>query len=184
MTSVTQGKPGFFSFPHPFNENAARAVSGGVVLMAASAIVFDQPWITILLTYGYIARIATGPRLSPLAILVNKVVLPKLGIPNKPVAGPPKRFAATVGGAFSLTAAVLSLGFGLHGAAYAVLGGLIFAAGLESIFGYCLGCKIFSILMKIGIIPESVCEDCANFEERAKRMAQRGLRPDGTQLAD
>jgi len=182
MTSVTHGNSGFFSFPHPFNENAARAVSAGVVIMAAATIIFDQPWITLVLSYGYIARIAAGPRLSPLAILVSKVILPKLGIPNKPVAGPPKRFAATVGGAFSVAAAILSLGFGLHGAAYAVLGGLIFAAGLESIFGYCLGCKMFAILMKFKVIPESVCEDCANFEQRAKRMAARGLRPDGTPL--
>lgn len=182
MTSLTQNESGFFSFPHPFNENAARAVSAGVVIMAVATIALDQPWITLVLTYGYAARIAAGPRLSPLAILVNKVVLPNLGIPNKPVAGPPKRFAATVGGVFSLTAAILSLGFGLHGAAYAVLGGLIFAAGLESIVGYCLGCKMFAILMKLNVIPESVCEDCANFEQRAKRMAARGLRPDGTLL--
>ena len=180
MTSVTRSESGFFSFPHPINENAARAVSGGVVIMAVAAIIFDQPWITLLLSYGYIARVSTGPRLSPLAIFVNKVFLPKLGIPNKPVAGPPKRFAATIGGAFSFTAAILALGFGLNGAAYIVLGGLIFAAGLESIFGYCLGCKIFAILMKFKIIPESVCEDCANFEQRAKRMAAKGLQPDGS----
>lgn len=182
MTSATHSDSGFFSFPHPFNENAARAVSAGVVVMAAATIIFDQPWITLVLTYGYLARIAAGPRLSPLAILMSKVVLPKLRIPNKPVAGPPKRFAATIGGVFSLTAAILSLGFGLNGAAYTVLGGLIFAAGLESIFGYCLGCKMFAILMKLNVIPESVCEDCANFEQRAKRMAARGLRPDGTPL--
>jgi len=178
MTSVIQGKQGFFSFPHPFNENVARAVSGGVVIMAVATILLDQPWITLLLSYGYIARIATGARLSPLAIFASKVLIPKLGIPNKPVAGPPKRFAALIGGLFSVAAAILSLGFGLHGIAYAVLGGLIFAAGLESIFGYCLGCKIFGILMKFGIIPESVCEDCANFEQRAKRMASQGLQPD------
>ena len=163
MTSVTSGGASFFSFPHPFNENVARLVSGGVVIMAVATIIFDQPLITLILAYGYIARVAAGPRLSPLAILVSKVIVPKFGVPNKPVAGPPKRFAAVVGGAFSISAAILALGFGLNGAAYAVLGGLIFAAGLESGLGYCLGCKIFGILMKIGVIPESVCDDCADF---------------------
>ena len=184
MTSVSQSKPSFFSFPHPINASVARAVAAGVVVMAVATIVFDQPWITLLLAYGFIARVAAGPRLSPLAYIVTKFIVPKFKLPYRPVAGPPKRFAATIGIVFSVTAAVLSLGFGLNGAAYIVLGGLIFAAGLESVFGYCLGCRIFGFLIGWGIIPESVCEDCANFEQRAKRMAARGLRPDGSPLVD
>jgi hypothetical protein len=112
------------------------------------------------------------------------VIVPKFGLPYRPVAGPPKRFAAAIGIAFSVSAAILALGFGLNGIAYIVLGGLIFAAGLESVFGFCLGCRIFGFLIGWGIIPKSVCEDCANFEKRAKRMAARGLRPDGTPLAE
>ncbi|MDG0867477.1 DUF4395 domain-containing protein [Candidatus Lucifugimonas marina] len=184
MASVTSGEPGFFSFPHPINASVARAVAAGVVIMAVATIVFDQPWITLLLSYGFIARVAAGPRLSPLALIVTKFIVPKFGLPYRPVAGPPKRFAASIGIVFSVTAAVLSLGFGLNGAAYIVLGGLIAAAGLESIFGYCLGCQVFGFLINWGIIPESVCEDCANFEQRAKRMAARGLRPDGSPLVD
>ncbi len=184
MTSTTQSEPSFFSFPHPINASVARAVAAGVVLMALATIIFDQPWITLVIAYGFIARVAAGPRLSPLAIIVTRFIVPKFGLPYRPVAGPPKRFAAAIGIVFSVTAAVLSLGFGLHGAAYIVLGGLIFAAGLESIFGYCIGCRVFGFLIDWGIVPESVCEDCANFEQRAKRMAARGLRPDGTPLVD
>ena len=182
MTTISHQKDPFFSFPHPLNASVARLVAGGVVIMAVATIVLDQPLITLLLVYGFIARVLAGPRLSPLAILVTRVIVPKFHLPYRPVAGPPKRFAATIGIVFSVSAAVLSLGFGLNGAAYAVLGGLIFAAGLESVFGYCLGCKVFGLLMGWGIIPESVCEDCANFETRARRMAARGLRPDGTPL--
>ena len=182
MTTITPQKDAFFSFPHPLNASVARAVAGGVVIMAVATIVFDQPLITLVLAYGFIARVLAGPRLSPLAILVTKVIVPRFHLPYRPVAGPPKRFAATMGIAFSVSAAVLSLGFGLNGVAYIVLGGLIFAAGLESIFGFCLGCAIFGFLINRGIIPESVCEACANFDSRARRMAARGLRPDGTPL--
>ena len=28
--------------------------------------------------------------------------------------------------------------------------------------GFCLGCKLFAGLMKVGVVPESVCEACAN----------------------
>ena len=38
----------------------------------------------------------------------------------------------------------------------------IVAATLESVFAYCLGCKIFAALMRVGIIPESVCAECNN----------------------
>ena len=166
------------------NSSVARVVATGVWMMAVAAILLDQPWVTIVLAFGFIARVAAGPRISPLAILASRVIVPKFGLPYRPVAGPPKRFAAAMGIGFSVSAGILALGFGLNGIAYIVLGGLIFASGLESIFGYCLGCQIFGILMRFNIIPESVCEDCANFDQRAKRMAARGLRPDGTLLVD
>jgi hypothetical protein len=132
------------------------------------------------IAYGFIARVAAGPRLSPLSQFVLKVAVPVLKLPYRPVAGPPKRFAAALGIGFSVTAIVLHFGFGLTGAAYVTLGMLIFAAGLEAVFGFCLGCQIFRYLMKFGVIPASVCEDCYDIEARYKRLAEQGLLPDGT----
>ncbi|MEY2476843.1 MAG: hypothetical protein QOG87_2158 [Actinomycetota bacterium] len=149
-----------FSFPDPVNEVSARLVAGAVVLMALATIVLDQPWFTLLLAYGFVARVLTGPTLSPLGQLVTRVVTPRLGLAPRPVPGPPKRFAQGIGAAFSVTAAVLALGLGERGPAYAVLGMLAAAATLESVFGYCLGCKAFALLMRTGVIPESVCERC------------------------
>jgi hypothetical protein len=149
-----------FSFPDPVNEVSARLVAGVVVLVALATIVLDQPWLTVPLAYGFVARVLTGPTLSPLGQLVTRVVTPRLGLAPRPVPGPPKRFAQGIGAAFSLTAAVLALGFGARGAAYVVLGLLATAATLESVFGYCLGCKAFALLMRAGVIPESVCERC------------------------
>jgi hypothetical protein len=40
------------------------------------------------------------------------------------------------------------------------------AATLESVFAFCLGCQIFAGLMRLGVIPESVCEECANIWTR------------------
>jgi len=34
------------------------------------------------------------------------------------------------------------------------------AAFLESALGFCLGCKTFGLLMRLGVIPEEVCERC------------------------
>lgn len=40
------------------------------------------------------------------------------------------------------------------------------AATLESIFGYCLECTIFAKLIDLGVLPESVCEDCNDISRR------------------
>ena len=87
MTSV-QEKQSFFYFPHPLNSSVARTVAAGVVIMAVATIVFDQPWITLLLSYGFIARVLTGPRFSPLAQMAIKVVIPVLSTGCRP----PKAF--------------------------------------------------------------------------------------------
>ncbi len=149
-----------FSFPRTVNEVSARLVAGGVVLMSVATIAFDLRWMTIVLAYGFVARVLTGPTLSPLGQLVTKVVTPALGLEPKEVPGPPKRFAQGIGAAFTLTAATLTYGFDAFGPAQVVLGLLVVAASLESFAGYCLGCQAFALLMRVGVIPESVCERC------------------------
>ncbi|HMG44038.1 MAG TPA: DUF4395 domain-containing protein [Acidimicrobiales bacterium] len=147
-------------FPDPVDEVSARLVAGGVVLLSLATVALDQPWLIGLIAYGFVARVISGPTLSPLGQLVTKVVRPRLEVAPRPVPGPPKRFAQAMGATFSLTAAVLAFGFDATGAAYVVLGMLVAAATLESVFGVCLGCRAFALLMKAGVIPESVCERC------------------------
>lgn len=149
-----------FSFPNPVNEVSARLVAGGVVLMCVAAVALDLPWMTAVIAYGFVARVLTGPTLSPLGQLVTRVITPALGLPEKNCPGPPKRFAQGIGAAFSVTAAILALGLGLDTAAWVVLGVLGIFATLESVFGFCMGCKVFSLLMRAGVIPEGVCERC------------------------
>jgi len=151
-----------FSFPHPVNENAARMVAGMVVIMTTSIIVFQIPELMFVLGYGFLARVATGPTLSPMGLLATRVLVPLLGIKVRPTAGPPKRFAQAVGLGFSATALLLYYVFGLSTAAYAVLGGLVFFAALESIVGFCTGCFVFGYLMRWGVIPQEICEKCNN----------------------
>ncbi|MDQ1394374.1 MAG: hypothetical protein QOF30_3351 [Acidimicrobiaceae bacterium] len=160
-----------FSFPNPVNEISARLVAAGVVLMCLAAIVFDQPWITAVIAYGFVARVLTGPTLSPLGQLVTRVITPRLSVAPKFVPGPPKRFAQGMGAVMSVTACILALGLGLRGAGYIVLGLVVIAATLESVFAVCLGCRIFSALMRIGIVPTSVCEECADVSKRFAQVA-------------
>jgi Domain of unknown function (DUF4395) len=150
-----------FSFPNPVNEVSARLVAGGVVVMSVLTIALNLKWATAVIAYGFVARVLTGPSLSPLGQFMTRVVTPRLGLAPRPVAGPPKRFAQGMGVAFSLAALVLTI-LGYWGAAQIVLGLLTVAALLESALGLCLGCKAFAVLMRFGIVPEEVCEKCNN----------------------
>jgi hypothetical protein len=149
-----------FSFPNPVNELSARLVAAGVLVMAVSAIAFDQPWLLIPIAYGFLARVLTGPTLSPLGQLVTKVLTPRLPLRAKYVPGPPKRFAQGIGATLSLAAVVAYFGFGSSGAAYVLLGLIVIAATLESVFAFCIGCAIFGVLMHWGVIPDEVCDRC------------------------
>ena len=159
-TGTRQRLGGLFSFPDPVNEVSARLVAAGVVVMGLAALAFDLRWLTLVIAYGFWARVLTGPTLSPLGLLVTKVVTPRLPFADRPVAGPPKRFAQGLGVFFSTTADILAFGFDRWGPAQVVLSLLVGAACLESAFGFCLGCKTFGFLMRVGIIPEAVCERC------------------------
>ena len=148
-----------FSFPNPVNEFSARFVAGMVAILTIATILTENQFVAGFLLYGFLARVAPGPTLSPIGLLATRVIVPALGNPTKLVAGPPKRFAQTVGLAFSATAFVmLMLDFIL--VFQITLAILVVFALLESVAGFCAGCFVFSYLMKWKIIPQSVCESC------------------------
>lgn len=155
-----------FSFPEHVNEKAARAVAGQVLLTAVLTLVLsvavstDWLWLTAALAVGFLARVLTGPTLSPFGQFGSRVLARHLG-PAKVVPGPPKRFAQAMGFVMTAAATVL-LATGHPLGAQILVAALIVAAGLESIFALCLGCRIFAIGMRLGVIPESVCEECAD----------------------
>ncbi len=167
--------PAILGFPNPVNEKAARTVAAGVLTLAIVTIALGALagpawlWLTAVLAAGFVARVLTGPKLSPLGQLATRVIAPRLG-PAKPVAGPPKRFAQAMGATMTLTAVGL-LALGYTAAVFALLGLVVVAATLESVFGYCIGCKVFAGLMRVGLVPEQTCEACANISLRQPQTA-------------
>jgi hypothetical protein len=153
-----------FSFPNPLNEKAARVVAGVVALAGVVVLLTGAHWLLVPMAYGFWARVLTGPTLSPLGRFAMRVAAPRLGAP-KYVPGPPKRFAQGMGVVFSTGALVLWLA-GETTAAAVLLGMLAFAAALESILAVCLGCHVFALLMRAGLVPDEVCADCANIWAR------------------
>jgi Domain of unknown function (DUF4395) len=150
-----------FAFPNPVNEKAARVVAGTVCGLSVVALATGSYWLLAVLAYGFVARVLTGPSLSPLGRIATSIVAPRLG-PAKPVPGPPKRFAQAIGALFSSVGAIFALAWHDDTVAAALLLALIAASALESILGFCLGCRLFAGLMRVGLIPESVCAECTN----------------------
>lgn len=149
-----------FRFPNPVNEVSARLVAGGVVALCVATLVLDLAILLLPLAYGFVARVLTGPTLSPLGQLVTRVVTPRLPVPAKDVPGPPKRFAQGIGATLSVAAVVAHFGFGATGLADVLVGMILVAATLEAVFAFCLGCTIFAGLMRAGLIPRSACDAC------------------------
>jgi len=149
-------------FPNPVNEKAARVVAGGVAVLAVVTLATGWQWLLVLIALGFLARVLTGPKLSPLGQLATRVVAPRLGRP-KLVPGPPKRFAQAIGLALTTLAAVAALAFGATTLTTVLLVILLVFATLESVVGFCAGCWLFARLMALGVIPEATCEACANF---------------------
>ncbi|MBT0768167.1 DUF4395 domain-containing protein [Kineosporia sp. J2-2] len=157
-------------FPNPVNEVAARTVAGGVMLLSAATLVLSLSagegwlWLSVPLAYGFWARVATGPVLSPLGQLATRVIAPRLGQPRL-VPGPPKRFAQAIGAVVTTAVVVLTL-IGQAAPAQALLAIMVLFAGLESVFAFCVGCRVFAGLMRVGLIPAETCEACNNIALR------------------
>jgi hypothetical protein len=153
------------SFPNPVNEKAARTVAAVVLAGVVATLATGAWWLLIPIAYGFWARVLTGPKLSPLGWIAMHVVAPQLG-DKRYVPGPPKRFAQGMGAFMSTLALVLALLADAHTAAAVVLVLFIPAAGLEAIASYCVGCKIFGLLMRAGLIPADVCVECRDISGR------------------
>jgi hypothetical protein len=161
-----------FNFPNPVNEKAARIVAGVVAITGAIILATGAFWLLIPLTYGFWARVLTGPTLSPLARFAMAVA------PGEPkhVPGPPKRFAQGMGAAMTTVATILWLtGSTTAAGVFVVL--LLVAATLESVFAICLGCHVFAGLMRAGLIPEAVCAECADIRLARGRPVPAASQP-------
>jgi hypothetical protein len=152
------------TFPNPVDETVARITAGEVVVINVVALASGQLWLLPVVGADFVARTLAGPRFSPLA-KAAKALAPRLGLAERPTAGPPKRFAAAIGATLMVGASVLAF-VGALPAAYAVMGVMVLFPALESFAGVCVGCWMFGLLMKANLVPASVCAECADVRAR------------------
>jgi hypothetical protein len=157
-----------FSFPDPVNETSARLVALGVVAMAVVFLATGNGWVLVPLTYGFAARVLTGPTLSPLGQLSTRLVTPwverRFRIDSRRVPGAPKRFAQAIGLAFTTLASIAWIA-DVHVAGYVLIAFLLVAASLEAFLAICLGCIAYQAIWG--------CTDCGDIRERLAMASAR-----------
>lgn len=117
---------------------AERIAQPGFLLLAA---------LTLLFAWGAAAGVAR----HPFGILFRTIVRPRLSPPAELENAAPPRFAQGVG------LVVTGIGVLLHlaGVPYAVpiaAAAAFVAAFLNSAFGYCLGCELYLLLVRAGVL--------------------------------
>ena len=125
-----------------------------------------------MLAADFTLRAAVGPKASPIAQLVTRWIRPAVPAAKRPTAGAPKRFAATIGAVLTVAATAHWLVNVITGSSTAI--SVVVVIGvvmvlfplLEAAFGLCVGCRLFAALMRLGLVPEEVCLDCADITRR------------------
>jgi len=167
-------------FPSLVDDITVRLIAAVVLVVGAVALGTQQWWLYAVLAADFTLRAALGPDASPVAQLVRRLVRPRIAAAPRPTAGPPKRFAASIGAVMTGAATllwVLGVATGSPSASAAVVAiGVVMVVfpALEAVFGICVGCILFSGLMRVGLVPEDICVECADITKRtAARSAAR-----------
>lgn len=127
----------------PINENKARLTAFFVFILTIVYILNSFWLIMAFLAIDFSLRAFNLGKYSLLGF-ISDAIIKQLKIKNKPVDRAPKRFAAGVGLVFSL--AILITGY-FHQLliVYALSCVLLFFAFLESGFGFCAGCYVYTV---------------------------------------
>lgn len=152
-------------FPSIVDDVTVRLIAAVVLLLGTVALAAHQWWLYAVLAVDFMLRAGWGPSASPLARLVQQL-RPRVSAAPRYTAGPPKRFAAAIGAVLTTAATALWLaGTTLPVVAIGVV--MVVFPALEALAGICVGCLAFGWLIRLGVIPESVCVECADITRRA-----------------
>jgi hypothetical protein len=120
----------------------ALALAGATV---AAVVLFAI--LTALFAWGAFA----GVQRHPYGVLFRKVVRPRLAPPTELEDATPPTFAQGVGFVITLAGLVLHL-LGVPYALVIAASAAFVAAFLNSVFGSCLGCQIYLLLVRAGVL--------------------------------
>ena len=145
--------------PFKVNEATVRGVALQVFLLAALALYTSNIIPIIVLTCDFAIRVFLIPRFSLLVLISRWIIVPVFHLKKKQIIFQPKRFAAMIGLTLSMAALILTL-LNYPVVVLILLLLLLIFSALEAFFKFCMGCKIFGLLMRWGLVDEELCSDC------------------------
>lgn len=113
--------------------------------------ILDPAFLLLLLAAILFLWGAAWPRTAPWGVLYRKVVAPRLAPPTEWEDARPPRFAQGVGLFVSVIGLVLQL-FGVPWALPIAAAMAFVAAFLNAVFGLCLGCQLYLLLQRAGLV--------------------------------
>lgn len=121
--------------------NMLRVISFQVALFTVVLVFTEEIFYALILLFDFFMRTIRKSNLSPFYI-VGKLILTSLDVAPKLSDESPKRFALYLGLVVSLLLVVLfAAGLSTFAAVVAVI--LFVCAFLETLFDFCIGCKIY-----------------------------------------
>lgn len=135
----------------PLAESCAALISWALPLAPLSERILDPGFLLLLVIALLFVWGVASPRTAPWGVLYRTVIRPRLKPPTELEDPRPPRFAQGVG------LFVVSIGLVLHllGVPWAlpIAAGFAFiAAFLNAVFAFCLGCQMYLLLQRAGIV--------------------------------
>jgi hypothetical protein len=129
----------------------------GVLLLVVIGLWLSTHTLSALILFAFITLVFAwgafaGVKRHPYGLFFKAVIRPRLKPPTELEDPTPPTFAQGVGLVITLIGLLLSLIPGLQ-LALPIAAALAFiAAFLNSVFGYCLGCQIYLLLVRLGVL--------------------------------
>ncbi len=121
--------------------NMVRMISFQVALFSVILLITQESVFALILLFDFFMRAIRQQNLSPFQ-MIGKLILDGWGIAPKLSDESPKRFALYLGLVISLFLVVFySAGFTVFATAISII--LLTCALLETLFDFCIGCKIY-----------------------------------------
>lgn len=130
------------------------SASGALALTTVAQRAIEPAFVLLTIVALLFVWSLASPRTQPWAVVFRVLVRPRLGPPSEWEDARPPRFAQGVG------LVVVGVGLLLHLAAVPLVlviaaAAAFAAAALNAVIGYCLGCEIYLLLIRIGLIRQT-----------------------------
>jgi len=128
------------------DQTGIRVHAGFIYFVGMFFILYMQLFLLLILLYDFAVRVFGYPQMSFFYHL-SKLIVKVFGLDAEETDAGPKQFATKIGLGFVITA-ILAFAGGFSTFSISLIFMLVVCAFLESVFSYCIGCEVYSLLQK------------------------------------